>query len=139
MNTSRRIVYLLLLFTTIFLTILQPIHAEEKSSPVTELDYGIITGEWQRTDGSYRIRISGVQVNGQVTVEYFNPSPIHVEHAVITTRKGLIKLFIQLQDTGYEGSTYTLYYYKEKNALAGFYYQAVMDTSYEVIFLRKNG
>jgi hypothetical protein len=51
--------------------------------------------------------------------------------------KGLIKLFIKLQDKGYQGSTYTLYYYAEKDALAGFYYQANMDQTFEVVFLRK--
>ena len=137
MITFRQRAYLLLLFTTIFLTLLLPVHAEEKPSPVTEPDYGIITGEWQRTDGGYLITISDVQPDGQAMVEYFNPRPIHVARASISTQKELIKLFITFQDKGYEGSTYTLFYYAEKDALVGFYYQAVMDKTFEVIFTRK--
>lgn len=138
MSTPRRISYLLLFFTTLFLTIMQPVHAEEKTLPVTKLDHGIITGEWQRTDGGYLIRISNVQADGQAKVEYFNPRPIHVARASISTQEELIKLFITFQDKGYEGSTYTLFYYAEKDALVGFYYQAVMDKTFEVIFTRKN-
>lgn len=96
-----------------------------------------MAGEWQRTDGGFLVKVSDVQRDGKAQVEYFNPKPVHVEQAAITTQKEFIKLFIQLQDTGYEGSTYTLYYYKEKDALAGFYYQAALDRTYKVIFMRK--
>ena len=137
MSTLRRKTYLLLLFTTLFFTTLQPIQAEEKPSPATKPDYGIISGEWQRTDGGYLLRISDVQANGQAKVEYFNPRPIHIAQAVISTQKELVKLSIKFQDKGYEGSTYTLFYYAEKDALVGFYYQAVMDKTFEVIFTRK--
>ena len=100
--------------------------------------YTVLAGDWQRTDGSYLVKVSNVQSDGKAMVEYFNPKPIHVEQSAISTQKDLIKLFIRLQDTGYEGSTYTLYYYAEKDALAGFYYHATMDRTYKVIFMRKN-
>ena len=105
--------------------------------PETKTDYGVIAGEWQRTDGNYLIRISDVSADSQATVKYFNPRSIHVAEAAISTEKELIKLFIRFQDKDYEGSTYKLYYYAEKDALVGFYYQAVMDKTYQVIFLRK--
>jgi hypothetical protein len=38
-------------------------------------------------------------------------------------------------DQGYPGSTYTLYYYAEKDALAGFYYQAHLKQTFEVVFM----
>jgi len=117
---------------------LQPVSAAENKAPVVPLDYTVLAGEWQRTDGPYVVNVSNVQPDGKVTVAYFNPRSIHIEQAVITTRADLIRLFIQLRDTGYEGSTYTLYYYAEKDALAGFYYQATLDRTFEVIFLRKN-
>jgi hypothetical protein len=101
-------------------------------------DYSVLAGDWQRTDGGYLVKVSEVQSDGGAKVEYFNPKPIHVEQAAISTQKGLIKLFIKLQDTGYEGSTYTLYYYAEKDALAGFYYQATLDRTYKVIFMRRD-
>ncbi len=105
--------------------------------PGKKHDYSIIAGEWQRTDGGYLFKINDVQPDGRTDVSYFNPKPIHVAEAKISTQDKLIKLYVQFQDTGYEGSTYTLYYYAEKDALVGFYYQAVLDRTYEVIFLRK--
>jgi len=137
MNSSRRVIILLLLFAGFSLNVLVPAFADEVAAPADKLDYGIIAGEWQRTDGSYLLKVSEVQADGQVTVEYFNPRPIHVAKAAISTQKGLIKLFVEFQDKGYEGSTYKLYYYAEKDALVGFYYQAPMDRTFEVIFLKK--
>ncbi len=137
MNNQRITIYLFFLLTGLFLNPLQSAYAAESTKPALKQDYTVIAGEWQRTDGGYLVKVSNVQTDGKATVEYFNPRSIHVERAAITTQKGLIKLFIQMQDKGYEGSTYTLYYYAEKDALAGFYYQAVIDKTYEVIFMRK--
>ena len=136
MNNPRRTSHFLLFFTILFLIFLQQVHAEEKPSQAVKVDYNIIAGEWQRTDGGYLIKISDVQADGQVKVTYFNPRPIHVAHAVVSIQKKLVKLFVQFQDKDYEGSTYTLFYYAEKDALVGFYYQAAMDRTFEVIFLR---
>lgn len=138
MNNYRRSICFFLLLAGFFLSPFQPVFASETAAPVVQQDYTVLAGEWQRTDGGYVVKVSNVQADGKATVEYFNPRPIHVEQSTITTQKDLIKLFIQLQDTGYEGSTYTLYYYAEKDALAGFYYQATMDRTYKVIFMRKN-
>jgi hypothetical protein len=129
MNSLRQILILLLSFVTVFLFILQPICAAES--------YSTVAGKWQRTDGNYFIKVSDVLPDGEATVEYFNPRSIHVAKAVISTEKKMTKLFIKFQDKGYEGSTYKLYYYAEKDALLGFYYQAPMDKTFEVIFLRK--
>lgn len=106
-------------------------------SPPQRLNFELLTGEWLRTDGGYVIRVSDIKTNGQVKAEYFNPKPIHVAEATVSTQKDLMKLFIKLQDKGYQGSTYKLYYYEEKDALVGFYYQAAMDRTFDVIFLRK--
>jgi len=107
------------------------------SSSAGNPDLGVLVGSWQRTDGSYSIRVSDIKTDGQVKAEYFNPKPIHVAEATVSTQKDLMKLFIRFQDKGYEGSAYTLYCYAEKDALLGFYYQAAMDKTFEVIFLRK--
>jgi hypothetical protein len=69
--------------------------------------FDVIVGEWARTDGN------------------------------VSIQEGLIKLFVKLKDKGYPGSTYTLYYYAEKDALVGHYYQAAMNRTFKVIFLRK--
>ena len=102
-------------------------------------DLNVIIGEWVRPDGGYEIRVKKVRFDGSVDVEYLNPNRINISKAEVTLWKGLVKLFIKLQDKGYPGSTYTLYYYKEKDALAGFYYQAAIGQRFEVIFLRKGG
>lgn len=137
MKSPRRVIFLLLFFVSFFLFILQPVYADKVEPLATKTDYSILAGKWQRTDGNYLIKVSGVQEGGQAAVEYFNPRSIHVVHAAISTEKDLIKLLIKFQDKGYEGSSYRLYYYAKKDALLGFYYQAPKDKTYEVIFLRK--
>jgi len=100
-------------------------------------DFKALVGKWVRTDGSYTLRIRDVKQDGTVDAGYFNPKEIHIAEATVSDREGLVKLFIRFQDEGYPGSTYTLYYYAEKDALAGFYYQAVMKQTFEVVFIRE--
>ncbi len=137
MKNFMQVLMLLLFASVFFLNVPFSAAADASTPPLSRLDYSVIDGEWQRTDGSYLLRISDVQTEGLATVEYFNPSPIHVAHTTLSTQKELIKLFVKFQDKGYEGSTYTLYYYAEKDSLVGFYYQAAMDRTFEVIFIRK--
>ena len=100
-------------------------------------DFGVLAGDWVRSDGNYLLRVQNVDQEGSVNVTYFNPNPIHVAEANVSLWKGMVKLFVKLQDKGYPGSTYTLYYFEEKDALAGFYFQATMGQTYEVVFTRK--
>jgi hypothetical protein len=102
-----------------------------------QIDYNSLVGEWARPDGGYIIRIQGIKPDGSIDVGYFNPKEINIAEANVSRWKGLNKLFIKLQDEGYPGSTYTLYYYADKDALAGFYYQAAVKETYEVVFIRK--
>lgn len=128
---------ILILLIVVLLCNTDSVFATEPSNPAAIPDYSVMTGQWQRTDGSYTVTVSRVKPDGKASVAYFNPKPIHVQQAAVSVQKNLIKLFIQLQDKGYEGSTYTLYYYDQKDALAGFYYQAPLDRTYPVIFMRK--
>ena len=100
-------------------------------------DLNILKGEWVRQDGDYVIKVRKINPDGSTDTGYYNPRPINVAQATASVQKGLQKLFIKLQDRGYPGSTYTLYYYGEKDALIGFYYQAKIKQTFEVIFLRK--
>jgi hypothetical protein len=100
-------------------------------------DFKVIVGEWIRPDGGYVVRVRDIKPDGSVDVGYFNPNEINISEANVSMWKGLVKLFIKLQDKGYPGSTYTLYYYAEKDALAGFYYQAAIGQTFEVVFERK--
>jgi hypothetical protein len=129
--------HLLLVLIVSLFVMLQPVRAEDAPPPPATPNYNTLLGEWQRTDGNYLIKVSDIQKDGSLQVNYFNPKPIHVAEAALSTQKELIKLFIKFQDKGYEGSTYTLFYYGKKDALVGFYYQAVMDKTFEVIFTRK--
>ena len=97
----------------------------------------MLNGEWVRPDGGYIIQVSNARADGSVDAAYFNPGPIHVAEANVSMWQGLKKLFVKLQDKGYPGSTYTLYYFEDKDALAGFYFQANMGQTFEVVFLRK--
>lgn len=100
-------------------------------------DFKLIVGEWIRPDGGYIVHVRNVKSDGLVDVGYFNPNEINISEANVSMWKGLVKLFIKLQDKGYPGSTYTLYYFAEKDALAGFYYQAAIGQTFEVVFTRK--
>lgn len=101
------------------------------------IDLTKIVGEWVRPDGGYTLKVEKINPDGTVSAGYFNPSKVHISEGNVSEWKGLIKLFIKLQDKGYPGSTYTLYYYAEKDALAGFYYQAEMQKTFEVVFIKK--
>lgn len=103
-----------------------------------EPDFRLILGEWVRPDGGYVVRVRDVNPDGSVDAGYFNPNKIHIAEASLSIWKGMVKLFIKLQDRGYPGSTYTLYYYAEKDALAGFYYQAAIQQTFKVVFFRKS-
>ena len=94
-------------------------------------------GQWVRSDGGYVIHVREIKPEGSVDAEYFNPKPINVSEANVSVWKGFDQLFIKLEDKGYPGSTYKLYYYAEKDQLAGFYYQAAVKETFEVLFRRK--
>ena len=100
-------------------------------------EFKTLAGKWIRPDGGYVIHVRDVQPDGAADAAYFNPNPIHVAEAKVSMQGGLMKLYIRLEGEGYPGSTYTLYYYAEKDALAGFYYQAAMDQTFEVVFIRQ--
>jgi hypothetical protein len=101
------------------------------------LNFKVIAGQWARIDGSYNLRVENVMSDGTADVSYFNPRRIRVAESRVSSQDGQIRLFVKLQDEGYPGCTYTLFYYPEEDALAGVYYQAAVDQRYEVIFMRK--
>jgi len=101
------------------------------------LNFKVIAGQWARIDVSYTLQVEDVTSEGAVNVRYYNPGEIHVAQSQAGIQKGRIKLFVKLQDKGYPGCTYTLFYYPEQDVLAGAYYQAAVGQTYEVIFVRK--
>jgi uncharacterized protein (DUF2147 family) len=81
-------------------------------------DFQPLIGRWQRTDGGYIIEIRGIDADGKITAGYF-------------------KVEVELRDTGYPGSRYTLIYDQPKDRLIGFYYHAVSGQNFDVVFVRQ--
>jgi hypothetical protein len=101
-----------------------------------QADYGKLVGDWGRTDGDYIIRISAVNPDGTTQAAYFNPNPIHMASAKASAQNNRVKLFIELQDTGYPGCTYNLLYDPQQDILTGIYYQAAIQENFNVAFVR---
>jgi hypothetical protein len=99
-------------------------------------DFNKLIGRWVRPDGGYVIDIRGISPDGRMDAAYYNPRSIRVSRAEASLKKGAKQVFIELRDTGYPGSTYTLTYHPQHDILAGIYFQAAVGRSFEVVFLR---
>ena len=73
---------------------------------------------------------------GKLEAAYFNPRPIHVAKAEASQEAGTVRVFIELRDVNYPGSTYTLTYDAERDELEGRYFQAVARETFDVHFVR---
>lgn len=96
-----------------------------------------LTGSWIRPDGGYLLEIRSADSSGVLDAAYFNPSPIHVAKAVALRDGAATHVFIELQDEGYPGCTYTLTYDPAADWLTGDYYQAAQREHYNIVFSRK--
>jgi hypothetical protein len=114
--------------------------AESKKQTATESTgksgFEVLTGRWLRPDGGYIIQIQSIEAGGKMVAGYFNPRPINVSKAQATKESGRIKVFVELSDVGYPGSTYTLTYDPKEEVLRGVYYQAAAKQSFDVYFTR---
>src|SRR5262245_59610708 len=99
-------------------------------------NFGPLTGRWTRLDGTYSLEIRSVAPSGRIDVVYLNPRPINVARAEASREGNALKVFIELQAPGYPGSTYTLTYDPTNDQLAGGYYQAALQQSFDVRFVR---
>ena len=104
----------------------------EKATP----DFGALKGRWLRPDGGYILSVKYVDPGGKMDAAYYNPRPINVSKAQATREGETLKVFIELRDAGYPGSTYTLIYDPKTDRLGGVYYQAAMGQRFDVIFVR---
>lgn len=95
-----------------------------------------LAGRWMRPDGGYVLELSEVAPDGRLTAAYYNPRPINVARASWKHVEGRQRVFVELQDANYEGSTYTLVHDPASDRLAGIYFQAAMRQSFEVVFER---
>ena len=125
---KRQIKFLRMVLLVMFLAVPAMVFAADDFQP--------LMGRWQRTDGSYVIEIRSIAPDGKIKAGYFNPRPINVEQAQASKDKELIKVEMTLRDVGYPGSTYTLVYLPEKDALLGQHFHAVSGQYFDVLFVR---
>lgn len=113
--------------------------AAEASQPATQsmaVAFDRLKGQWLRPDGGYVLEIRKLLPDNALEAAYFNPNPIRVGKARLYTENGFTKLFVELQDVNYPGSTYTLIYDAESDLLRGVYYQATHQQEYQIVFER---
>lgn len=97
----------------------------------------ILSGKWVRQDGGYTLHLEDIKHDGSLKAYYFNPKSINVGKANWEVVGKNLSVFVKLQDVNYPGSKYTLIYIKDKDVLAGTYYQATSKQTFEVYFLRE--
>jgi hypothetical protein len=95
-----------------------------------------LVGKWLRLDGDYVLEVRLVASDGKMEADYFNPNPIHVSRAEASRDGSVLKVFVELRDANYPGCTYSLRYNAEKDSMEGVYYQAALQESYDVAFVR---
>jgi uncharacterized protein (DUF2147 family) len=117
-----------------------PAAGEEKGSvsafEKAKTDFNTLKGRWIRPDGGYILTLKDIDPAGKMEAAYYNPKPIKVSKAQATPEGAILKVFIELRDTGYPGSTYTLIYDPKTDRLGGVYYQAAIGQRFDVIFVR---
>jgi len=119
-----------------FISSQQPISQSKTYPADTQSDFKDLIGRWIRKDGGYVIEIRSIDANGKMDADYYNPRPINVSVAEASKDNNIVKVFIELRDVGYPGSTYSLAYVPSENMLIGVYYQAKLDQTFEVIFIK---
>jgi len=122
-------------FTLLFLSLFICIHNAQSQS--AKEGHKELTGNWVRPDGGYTLVIKNIRFDGSIEAYYLNPNPINVSEARLTTASGKINIFVELRDTGYPGSNYTLTYDKENDRLVGVYHHMVLNKKFDIYFVRR--
>lgn len=116
----------------------EPEPSEPAVKPAAEkTKFDPILGKWLRSEGGYVLDLQSVNPQGKLTAEYLNPRSIHIARAEATKSGTAIKVFVELRDVNYPGSTYDLTYDPASDRLSGVYFQAVEKQSFEVTFSRE--
>ena len=137
--SKNKIIYLsagsAILIVVLIILLAKSTDDSEQSNKKTA-DKNLLVGDWVRTDASYLIKISKVNVDGTLDANYFNPKPVNVGSATWKESYGNLKITVGLQDVNYPGSKYTLSYLPDIDILAGDYFQAVQGLNFYVEFVR---
>jgi hypothetical protein len=106
------------------------------ASATTNSDLQKLVGRWLRPDGGYILEIRSVDREGKLEAAYLNPRSINVAKAVALRDGTVIKVYVELRDVNYPGSTYTLVYDQGSDQLQGNYFQALERQNFDVSFER---
>ena len=112
------------------------VNSANPAARASNTEFQKLKGRWRRADGGYIMAINSIAGSGAMDAAYFNPYPIHVGNAVASRDGDVTKVFVELRDVNYPGSTYTLTYEPSSDQLQGIYYQAVEQQRFQVIFER---
>ena len=99
-------------------------------------NFHTLSGRWFRPDGGYIFDIRAVDASGKIDAVYLNPTPINIAKAEATRDGTTLKVFVELRAPNYPGSTYTLAYDPQQDQLQGTYFQAALQQSFDVNFVR---
>jgi len=113
-----------------------PVTKESMATPEAKVEFDRLKGRWLRPDGGYVLEIGEIDAGGKMVARYFNPRPINVSRAEASLDGTTTQVFIELRDTNYPGSTYTLTYDPVSDQLKGTYFQAALQQSFDVVFVR---
>jgi hypothetical protein len=102
-----------------------------------KIDIQKLIGKWHRPDGGYVLDIRKTLDKGNLDAAYYNPREINVSRSIFMQKKDTLKVFVELRDQGYPGSTYTLSYDPKDDVLSGDYFHAGMNRVFKVTFFRK--
>jgi uncharacterized protein (DUF2147 family) len=129
----------LMALSVVTTTVVSALSAEaaDKSQAVNKSDIERMPGRWSRTDASYILELKDISMDGTLKAAYFNPRSINVSRAEWKRNEGRLTLFIELRDTNYPGSNYSLTYDPGSDKLSGTYYQAVQRRTFTVEFIRR--
>ena len=113
--------------------------ATNQPATPTSPTFAKLQGKWLRPDGGYILEIRSAAPDGKMDAAYFNPKSINVAKAQASQNGGSLKVFIELRDANYPGSTYSLAYDPKTDQLKGDYFQAAIKETFDVFFTRMNG
>ncbi len=109
---------------------------QNQSTAADNVEYQKLQGTWVRADGGYVLDIKRVDESGRMDASYFNPRSINVARAEASRKGSVVKVFVELRDTNYPGSTYDLLYEVSSDELRGSYFQAALNQTFDVVFQR---
>ena len=111
--------------------------SEPTSATSASPSFAKLQGKWLRPDGGYILEIRSAAPDGQLEAAYLNPRPIHVAKAGASRDGENLKVFVELRDVNYPGSTYTLVYDAANDQLKGDYFHAGLRQTFDVVFTRQ--